>query len=302
MSLRCLVFSSDEGTAHSIGLVLADLGMEAEYCHVAVEAVQRVTSELFQIVIADWDDPAEAGFLIKTARERKASERPLNLAIVSDDASVPSALQAGANSVLRKPVLANQVRDTLTTARDLLRSRLEAPAPMARAAAAAVSSPAIAQEPIEDNPLRGGEFLQTAAPSPGAHFITDSDAQRALDQPPVGEVDALQELTSMAEAVQSAAPVPAPIPKPAPKTEERRGLEWYLKNRPAPAAPPAVAPAPEQPEMLGYDETPAYSGNTATEAAPAHAEPQSLEDALAKSRRAQRAENAHPEQEQRVSP
>jgi hypothetical protein len=91
MALRCLLFSSDEGTAEPIRQVLAGLGVEGEYCSEAVVAVDKVTNQNFQIVIIDWDKQPEAGQLLTAARERKASERPLTLAIVSDDGSVPKA-------------------------------------------------------------------------------------------------------------------------------------------------------------------------------------------------------------------
>ena len=121
MALRCLLFSSDEGTAEPICQVLASLGLQGEYCSDAEAAVEKVSHQIFQIVIIDWDRQPEAALLLSTACERKAAERPLTLAIVSDDPSVPKALQAGANSILRKPILITQVTDTLTTARDLLR-------------------------------------------------------------------------------------------------------------------------------------------------------------------------------------
>src|ERR1700736_633095 len=147
MALRCLLFSSDEGTAEPVRQVLAGLGVEGEYCSDAVDAVEKVTNQNFQIVIIDWDKQPEAGQLLTTARERKASERPLTLAIVSDDASVPTALQAGANSILRKPLLVNQVRDTLTTARDLLRTKQESAANAAAAGASAGPSSTLPPAP-----------------------------------------------------------------------------------------------------------------------------------------------------------
>ena len=136
MALRCLLFTSDEGTADPIRQVLAGLGVEVEYCTEGLTAVEQVTHKNFQIVIIDWDKQPEAGLLLTTARARKAAERPLTLAIVNDDISVPQALQAGANSILRKPLLVNQVRDTLTTARDLLRAKQDSAANAALAAAA----------------------------------------------------------------------------------------------------------------------------------------------------------------------
>src|ERR1700689_2210071 len=104
MTLRCLLFSSDEGTSGPILQVLVGLGVEGELCREVAAAVEKVTQESFQIVIIDWDMQPDAGQLLAKARERKASERPLTLAIVSDDVCVPKALQAGANSILRKPL------------------------------------------------------------------------------------------------------------------------------------------------------------------------------------------------------
>jgi protein TonB len=250
MALRCLLFSSDEGTAQSICQVLADLGIEAESCSEAVAAVERVTNQSFQIVIIDWDKQPEAGFLLTTTRERKAAERPLTLAIVSDDGSVPKALQAGANSILRKPVLVNQVKDTLKTARDLLRARQEAAT--AQAAAAAASAGSGAASGVSEPTLRAGEFLQSAPTTPGGQFVTDSDVQES-QQGSVEPVDALKELEPMAAAVVEEKPAPASPPPPS----ERRGLEWYkarLATLPGPPTPPPEPPKPPKPELLGFDQ------------------------------------------------
>ncbi|MGC2543186.1 MAG: hypothetical protein WA372_18430, partial [Candidatus Sulfotelmatobacter sp.] len=116
MLLRCLLFSSDEEMVKPIWPVLAQLGIEGEYCGNAVDAVEKVTTQLFQIVITDWEDQPEATFLLKTARDQKAVQRPLTLAIVKDEAKLPEALRAGANSVLLKPIRPEQVRDTMSTA------------------------------------------------------------------------------------------------------------------------------------------------------------------------------------------
>ena len=263
MALRCLLFSSDEGTAAPILQVLAGLGVEGEHCSEAVATVDKATHENFQIVIIDWEKQPEAALLLTAARERKAAERPLTLAIVSDDASVPQALQAGANSILRKPLLINQVRDTLTTARDLLRSKQES-ATVAHAAAASVGAvstlPATVRQG-QERTLRAGEFLHSAPPAPGGQFITESDLHQSLEPASVEPVDPLQDLEPTAASVAHKEPAPDSPPPPS----EPRGLEWFLKTRagggagtlppiPVPASPP---PAPDKPELLGYDQTPA---------------------------------------------
>ena len=127
MSLRCFLFASDEGASDVIRQVLTGLDVEGETCPTATTAVDRVAHEPFQLVIIDWDQQPEAGMILTATREHKPAERPLTLAIVSDDSSVPKALQAGANSILRKPLVASQVTDTLTTARDLIRSQARRP-------------------------------------------------------------------------------------------------------------------------------------------------------------------------------
>ena len=203
--------------------VLTDLGIEGEYCPNAVDAVERVTTQLFQIVITDWEDQPEAGFLLKTARDLKAAHRPLTLAIVSDSAKLPEALQAGANSVLMKPIRIEQVRDTMSTACELLRSKgqpgAEASAPplppmpgpareatdtialAASASASAAAAPASVGQVREKN-FRAGEFLQSPGSAPGAQFDTESEVQKSLDQAAASEVDALTELEPMAAAVE----------------------------------------------------------------------------------------------------
>src|SRR3984885_11180658 len=219
MPLRCLLFSSNQEMVQPIWQVLADLGIEGEYCQSAVDAVERVTTQLFQIVITDWDDQPEAAFLLKTARDLKAAQRPLTLAIVSDNARLPEALQAGANSVLVRPIRPEQVRDTMSTACELLRSKMLPSAappalpvaqpavaePVAMAAAAStgagsasVSTPHISTTQSPEKTFRAGEFLQSSNSAPGTQFDTESDVQKSLDHAAASEVDALTELEPMA--------------------------------------------------------------------------------------------------------
>ena len=260
MPLRCLLFSSDGESTALICQALTDLGVEAQSCSDGPAAVEKVIQHSFQIVIIDWNMQPEAGLLLTTARERKATERPLTLAIVSDDASVPKALQAGANSILRKPILVTQAQDTLKTACDLLRAR-ESAAQAAAAAAGASARPAYLDQAGESH-LRAGEFLQSTAPAPGAQFVVESETQKAL-QPREEPTGPLKELEPMAAAVQ--AEMAPPPPPPPPQPDEPRGLAWYLNRRaatlpPAPQAQAAApAPAPEKPELIGYDAAPSVA-------------------------------------------
>ncbi len=271
MALRCFLFSSDEGTADVIRQVLTGLGVEGESCSEPGPAGEKIAHEAFQLVIIDWDQQPEASLLLTAARERKPSERPLTLAIVSDDASVPKALQAGVNSILRRPILVNQVRDTLTTARDLLRARVESvsAATQAAAAAAAAGSPSTlpaSMEPGGEKTLRAGEFLTNAAVAPGRQFETESEVASFPDQSVAEPVNPLKDLEPVAASVPTALPPPAP--------EEPRSLEELLRSRGVgrAASPTPQAPASSQkPELLGFDQTPSHSARE-SESVPASPE------------------------------
>ncbi len=306
MPLRCLLFSSNEEMVQPIWQVLTDLGIEGEYCRNAVDAVERVTTGLFQIVITDWEDQPEAAFLLKTARDLKAAQRPLTLAIVSDDARLPEALQAGANSVLVKPIRAEQVRDTMSTACELLRSKMlpsaapaalpaaqpAAAAPTALAAAAStgagsapvsatpVSTTQISSTQAPEKTFRAGEFLQSSTSAPGAQFDTESDVQKSLDHAAASEVDALTELEPMASAVQEAPPEPAEPAKPQEALTGWASLQARLTKN----APPPVEDAPPANEVLAYGEmssfeVPATSPPAETSKQPAKNEPHSEAEA-----------------------
>ena len=273
MTLRCLLFSSDEGTSGPILQVLTGLGVEGELCRELAAAVEKVSQESFQVVIIDWDQQPDSAQLLAKARERKAAERPLTLAIVSDDISVPKALQAGANSILRKPLVGNQVRDTLTTARDLLRAKQESAQAAAAGASAtgAISSLPANQEPGSEKTLRAGEFLNAAPSAPGGQFVTESESHEFKVSSSVEK-----DLEPMAASVEE---VVAPPPLPPPETGETRGLEWYLKTRggTVPQASgqsaAAAAPALAKPELLGFDQTPAYAPAPAASSSDSSAEP-----------------------------
>jgi periplasmic protein TonB len=262
MALRCLLFSSDEGTAEPVRQALAGLGVEGEYCSEAVAAVEKVTHQNFQIVIIDWDIQPDAGLLLTAARERKAAERPLTLAIVSDDGSVPKALQAGANSILRKPLLVNQVKDTLTTARDLLRAKQESAA--AAAAGASAGSAGNAPQADETSP-RAENFLESSPSVPIGQFVAKSHAPEfvtALE--PI--VSPESEPVPVAVTEEKFSPSPA-APASPPPPDGPKGLEWYLKTRLGNTRTRQAveqAPSPSADELLGY----AQMTSTASKATP----------------------------------
>ena len=283
MPLRCLLFSSNEEMVQPIWQVLTDLGIEGEYCSSAVDAVERVTTQLFQIVITDWEDQPEATFLLKTARDQKASLRPLTLAIVSDDARLPEALQAGANSILLRPIRPEQVRDTMNTACQLLRTKqpsaaqltVEAPRQSQTKESIAIAAAVVGSAPIApaslapepEKAFRAGDFLQSQSSAPGAQFDTECEVQKSMNQVAASEVDALTELEPMAAAVENA-PQPAPQ-SVAPQTalDGWASLQARLtKSGQATSSEPS-SPEPSKNELLAYGETPSFGSQPAPQTA-----------------------------------
>ncbi len=275
MPLRCLLFSSNKQTVQPIWQVLADLGIEGEHCNSAVDGVERVTTQLFQIVVTDWEDQPEAAFLLKTARDLKAAHRPLILAIVGEDARLPEALRAGANSVLVKPLRAEQVRDTMSTACQLLRSKLQVSAkpaaPVAAqekaetASAAVVSAGPVPASVIQapEKTFRAGEFLTSASAAPGAEFDTEAECevQKSLDKAAMAEVDALTELEPMASAVDEAEAT-EPV-------EPQKALTGWasLQARLTKPILQAKEDVSAKSELLSYGDTPSHGAPPASLAA-----------------------------------
>ena len=262
MPLRCLLFSSHPEMVQPIWQVLADLGIEGEYCQSAVDAVEKVTTQSFQIVITDWEDQPEAAFLLKTARDLKAAQRPLTLAIVSDDARRPEALQAGANSILLKPIRVEQVRDTMSTACELLRSKLQLTAPTLprdvsgtaafAAAAGAVSAPDfVPPAPVK---ARSAESQQSPGSAPGMQFDQEFEVKTSEGHI-VPKNDAVKELPPTAPTI---ATPPGPVKSQEPLTG------WaMLQARLTRSAPGAAATAPAKSELLSYGETRSYASPSA---------------------------------------
>ena len=98
-----LLFSSDQETSRQLSQALHELELEVEYCPIIFDALQKLTSRTLDVIVADWDEGLEAGFLLKTAREMSPNRGAFAIAIADAGATV-SARQAGAKIVLTKPL------------------------------------------------------------------------------------------------------------------------------------------------------------------------------------------------------
>ncbi len=104
MPPRSLLFSSDRETSKRMAQALQELELQVEQCSEVFEAIKRLTSHGYELVIADWDEGLEAAFLLQTTRDLKLNRKTFALAIASRELAA-AAQQAGAQLVLSKPVL-----------------------------------------------------------------------------------------------------------------------------------------------------------------------------------------------------
>jgi len=227
MALRALVFSSDGSTTSALCHILTDLGIEAEICSEMLVAVERITGQAYSALLVDWDQQAEAIFLVKQLRELKLGAQALTLALVQNDQDLPQALQAGANSVIRKPIDARQAHDTLSTAKQLILARQVEP----RVLESRIAPPPTIEEEIAESAVNPDAVTPEAISHKEGGFAIDDSGNDQFEEPktkrgflqqtaPRSAVEAEQQMAG-AEAEAAAEPPPRPRPAPDPAARDR---------------------------------------------------------------------------------
>ena len=225
MALRALVFSSDGSTTSALCHVLTDLGIEAEICSEMLVAVERITTQSYAALLVDWDQQAEAIFLVKQLRELKLAAQALTLALVQNDQDLPQALQAGANSVIRKPIDPQQARDTLSTAKQLILARQFEPR---TTEPRPPEVPSVVPLIVASSNNDSRPVAEPPAPVEGPFAIDDPDNfEHANDEqePKRGflQQTATRSAVDAEQFVASGEPAP-PEPEPAPRCRSSRSL------------------------------------------------------------------------------
>jgi TonB family protein len=109
-----LLFSSDEQAASALSQALIELEFAVECCPEIFGAVEKITGRSYDIIVSDWNEGLEAVFLLKTSRELKANHAAFTIAIADAD-SADAAYEAGADLVLSRPIVPEQVKYALLT-------------------------------------------------------------------------------------------------------------------------------------------------------------------------------------------
>lgn len=114
MNFKALLISTDVEASGTVEFVLAEFGMSVRRCGYA-DAIDRLSSETFNLVIADFDHPQAAHQCLQNA------EGSITAALLRDQSKVRNVLGAGAGFVLYKPVSSAQAGATLRAAVAILK-------------------------------------------------------------------------------------------------------------------------------------------------------------------------------------
>lgn len=114
-----LLFSSDQETSRELSQILRELDFRVELCSDIFTAVDKITARSYDIVISDWHEGAEAGFLLQAAHELRANQQAMAIGLAAPD-SVTAAYHSGADLVLTRPIEHERSRKTLLQSREFL--------------------------------------------------------------------------------------------------------------------------------------------------------------------------------------
>ena len=101
MTLQALLVSSDDAAADVLGRVLPMLGIAMDRLSDRETTLARIQQQKFEVLIVDFDDPALANDVLKTAAGTGSG--PLSVALAGDPSKVRDILTSGAHFVLHKP-------------------------------------------------------------------------------------------------------------------------------------------------------------------------------------------------------
>lgn len=166
MKLNALLMCREVEALRMLVAGLDELDIEEEACVTAPEAMELLAQGFYSTLIVDFDLPG-AATVAHMARLAPAKRRPVVVALISPQTDIASAYQAGANFVIYKPLVHEQMMRSMRAGRvfmqrDRRRSSREKIESMVYLRFGDVCPlPALVQEVSED-----GLLVQAAEPLP----------------------------------------------------------------------------------------------------------------------------------------
>lgn len=121
MSLKSLLFSSDDKTVRVLRRVLSDLEIGVELCAEAEAAIRKLTRQRFEAIIVDCSSTEEAGSVLRSAKAAPVNKRALSIALVEPWVGLRGGFEMGAHFVLHKPLSNERTRASFRAVRALMK-------------------------------------------------------------------------------------------------------------------------------------------------------------------------------------
>lgn len=104
MSYRILIMEKDKTVGNLLHYILHDKGNKVEWCQNDDDAVERIFSKSFDLIIMDASCPGQKGFKVLTSIRKKGNRTPvIILSSRSHEGHIIRALSLGAEAVICKP-------------------------------------------------------------------------------------------------------------------------------------------------------------------------------------------------------
>jgi hypothetical protein len=120
MPFNALVMCKEQGCLPILEAALEHLGIALQTCPFASEAIERMSKGHYSALVIDFDVPGAVS-VARMARLRPAERRPVVFAMIGARTAISSTFQAGANFVLYKPLIFDQIVRSLRAGRGFMR-------------------------------------------------------------------------------------------------------------------------------------------------------------------------------------
>src|SRR5438874_10966628 len=121
MGLNALLMCRDQQSLRVLRSALDVLDIEQEACASAPDAMELMTQGYYSALVLDFDLP-NAALAAKMARLAPAQRRPVVFAMIGALTEIAAAFQAGANFVVYKPLVLEQVLRSLRAGKAFMRA------------------------------------------------------------------------------------------------------------------------------------------------------------------------------------
>lgn len=121
MSLRSLLYSTDDKICRMLTRVLGDLEIAVDRFADVDLAIRKLRKQCFETVVVDCAEQAAASRVLKSARRAPCNARAVAVGIVDGSISLRSAFDLGAHMVLYKPLSPERAKSSFRAARALMK-------------------------------------------------------------------------------------------------------------------------------------------------------------------------------------